>query len=426
MSIAIVLKNPWVRAALGLLAVAGVVLLAWLLWPVLVPLFFAFLIAYVFDPLVDRLEKLKIRRVVSIALLAIVGVGLLAAGPLLLVPSIISEADHLVEIARTRMNDAQRGDAAYGFLQRLPLRQIVEGLGWAPEGQPDYDPLAVIIGELGVRIREGASDFLAEYGSQLASLGVVAGGGVAGVFASIGRAILSVVLTIGNVVLFGVVAGYLLRDFDGIMATARELVPHRHRDRLFSITHKIDLQLRGFMRGQALVCLALAVLYSIGLVLSDVPFGLALGLFGGLASFVPYLGIILTALPAGILCIVQQGGVDLHLAGVVATFVVAQMLESTVITPRVVGEQVGLGPVWVILAVLVFGNALGFLGLLLAVPIAASLKVLVVEGIGVYRDSPVYRGAAPAQEIGREAVPQPPAPPAARRSTKTRRKPRSR
>ena len=413
MSFAVVMKNPWVRAALGLLAIVGVVLLAWLLRPVLVPLFFAFIVAYILDPVVDRLERYKIRRMISIVLLAMVIVSLVALGPLLLVPKIIEEADQLVSLAQARMQDRSQGDFVYSALQRLPLRQIVEGLGWAPEGQEDYDPLAVIVSEIGERVRAGASDFLASYGSQLASWTVVAGSGVAGIFASIGRAILSVVLVVGNVVLFGVVAGYLLRDYDGIVVSARELLPQRYVDQVTRIFRKIDSQLRGFMRGQALVCLALAIIYSTGLVLSGVPFGLALGRFGGAASFVPYLGIILTAVPAGLLCIVQQGGIDIHLLGVVATFVVGQMLESTVITPRVVGEQVGLGPVWVILAVLVFGNAFGFVGLLLAVPTAATLKVLISEGIEVYRSSSLYTGARPAPAI--PTAPEPDVPPAVRK-----------
>jgi predicted PurR-regulated permease PerM len=393
-----VLKNPWVRAALALAAIAGALVLAWLLRPVLAPLFFAFLVAYVFDPLVDRLEKFGIGRMVTIVALAALAIAVILAGPLLLLPGVIAEADHLVSVARERVQSGVAGDVVGRALGWLPLRSFVEAAGWAPADQADYDPLAVIVAHVGENIRNGASDFLENYGSRMVSIGAVAGGGIAGMFAAIGRAITGFLLAIGNIVLFAVVAGYLLRDYDGIIAAARDLVPPRHRERTFSVASKIDGQLRGFMRGQALVCLALGVLYSVGLVIADVPFGLALGLFGGAASFVPYLGLILTAVPAGILCIVAQGGIDWHLAVVVLTFVGAQALEGTVITPRLVGEQVGLGPVWVILAVLVFGNALGFLGLLLAVPIAATLKVLVLEGVDAYRRSPAYVGALPQEQ----------------------------
>ena len=131
-------------------------------------------------------------------------------------------------------------------------------------------------------------------------------------------------------------------------------------------------------------------MYGIGLFIAGVPFAWLLALFGAVASFVPYLGLVLTIIPAVVLCILQYQVLDWHLGVVLATFVIAQLLEGTVLTPKIVGDQVGLGPVWVILAVLVFGNALGFLGLLMAVPIAASLKVLVVEGLDQYKASTLY------------------------------------
>jgi len=115
-----------------------------------------------------------------------------------------------------------------------------------------------------------------------------------------------------------------------------------------------------------------------------------IGFFGMFASFIPYLGLAMTAAPAVVLCIMQYQALDIHLVLVAATFIIAQMLEGMVLTPKIVGDKVGLGPVWVILAVMVFGNALGFLGLLLAVPIAASLKVLVVEALDYYKKSDLF------------------------------------
>lgn len=387
-----VLKNPWVRAVTLLAALAAAAFLIYLLSPVLIPLFFAFLVAYVLDPVVDFFEKLRVRRMVTIVCLALVGVMIALAFPLYLLPSLISEADHLVQVAQRRMEQAD-AEQAQGFVDRLPLERLVEALGWAPEGEADYDPLAVLVRNVADRIREGATSYLEAYGNQLFSGAGRAGTTVAGIFAAIGRWLVNVVLVVSNVALFAFVAGYLLKDFDTIVGVARDLIPPRHRARVGEVIGKIDGQLRGFLRGQGLVCLALGVMYVIGLMIADVPFGLFLGIFGGLASFIPYLGLILTIGPAAILCLVQHAGIDWHFAVVIGTFVVAQFLEGTVITPKVVGEQVGLGPVWVILAVLVFGSALGFLGLLLAVPIAATLKVLVLEGVDYYKRSPVYSGS---------------------------------
>jgi len=368
-------------------------MLAYLLSPVLVPLFFAFLVAYVFDPFVDFFEKRHIGRMVTIVLLALVGLGFLLAVPLYFLPGIITEADELISAAEGRK--AAAGDDAQGIVNwvadRLPLNSLVDALGWAPEGEENYDPLLVLVVQASTYVKEGAADFLREQGGRIVSLGGSAGAGVAGIFTGIGKWFLGVVLFVGNLALFTFVAGYLLRDFDKIVVAAKDLVPPRYRERVFRISGKIDGQLRGFMRGQALVCLFLGVFYSIGLTIAGVPFAILLGIFGGIASFVPYLGLILTIGPAVVLCLVQYQGLDWHLGVVVATFAIAQLLEGTLITPKIVGEQVGLGPVWVILAVLVFGNALGFLGLLLAVPIAATLKVLILEGVKTYRDSSVFQ-----------------------------------
>ncbi len=390
-----VLNNPWVRAGGVVLVLVLAVALAYFLSPVLVPLFFAFLVAYVLDPLVDLFEKIRIKRMTTIIVLAIVGLTLLLAMPLYLLPRVIREADDLRRLAEERI--AEGGDAqelVQRVADRLPLRSLVEALDWVPENEDEYDALSVLVFEVSSRIRERAAEFLQEYGRQIVSVGAIAGSGVAGFFAGMGRWLLNLIMVIGNLALFAFVTGYLLRDFDNIIATAKDLVPPRYRERVFSVGTKIDAQLRGFLRGQALVCLFLGVIYAIGLTIAGVPFGIVLGLFGGLASFVPYLGLVLTIGPAIVLCVVQYAGLDWHLLVVLATFGIAQILEGTLITPKVVGEQVGLGPVWVILAVLVFGNALGFLGLLLAVPIAAILKVLILEGIDTYRGSTLFQGEA--------------------------------
>ncbi len=392
----VVLRNPWVRAAGVALAFTAAALLAYLLRPVLVPLFFAFIAAYLFDPVVDFLERRHVRRMITILGLGLAALAAAIAAPLYLLPSIIRESEDVVRIARDRIGqvDAQaQRDALNTWLHTLPLDSLVNSLGWAPEGLEagkEYDPLAVIVEKAGLAIRVRTADLLKEYGARVVDAGQRAGSGVAGVLASAGRGAVNFVIGIGNFALFAFVAGYLLRDYDKIVAAAGALVPPARRPRVFEVTRKIDAQLRGFMRGQALVCLFLAVFYAAGLTIAGVPFGLFLGLAGGAASFVPYLGIALTILPAAMLCIVQHGGIDWHLLAVAATFLFGQILESTVITPKVVGKSVGLGPVWVILAVLVFGSALGMLGLLIAVPAAATLKVLIGEAVTEYKRSTFY------------------------------------
>lgn len=386
-----VLKNPWVRAAGVVVALALVLLLLYLLTPVLVPLFFAFLVAYVLDPVVDIFEKRKISRAITIACLAMLGIGMLLAVPLYFLPSMVMQADSLIEAAGKGFEDD--GQVATWFrtnVERLPLESIIEAMGCASENSTAASDLAVLTECLAVRVREQALSFFQAHGATLATAGAEAGIGLAQFVSAIGSTLVGWLLFLGNLALFAFVAAYLLKDYDGIITAAKDLIPVKRREKIIEIMSKVDAQIRSFLRGQMLVCLGLGILYAIGLSIAGVPFALLIAAFGAVASFIPYLGLALTIGPAITLCLVQHGGIDWHVGAVVGTFVVAQMIEGMILTPMVVGDKVGLSPVWVILAILVFGNALGFLGLLLAVPIAAALKVFVVEGLAYYKASEAY------------------------------------
>ena len=152
---------------------------------------------------------------------------------------------------------------------------------------------------------------------------------------------------------------------------------------------QIDRQLKAFFRGQLIVCACLGTIYVIGLYVAGTPFALPLGVFGGIVSFVPFLGIALTLGPAVLLTLIAHG-LDWHVLVVLITFGGAQALEGNYLTPKIVGSKVGLGPVWVILSVMTFGTVLGFKGLLVAVPLAATLKVLVVEAVGYYKGTSFF------------------------------------
>lgn len=398
-----VLSNPWVRALGAVLALVLLGVLVYLLSPVLVPLFFAFLVAYTLDPVVDFFERRKISRTVSIALLATTAIVLAIAIPVYVVPAVITQADALIE--KTKEGDANAEDEAAGAatwleeqVNRLPLKTLVESLGWDTDPVTgvvveDYDPLDVLTENVASRVKESATTFLRSHTSEVAAAGATTGTGLLNFLRAVGSRLLGILLFFGNLALFAFVAVYLLKDYDSIIGAAKELVPLRWRSTIFRIMGEIDGQVRGFLRGQMLVCLCLGVMYAAGLMVAGVPFALLIATFGAVASFIPYLGLALTIGPALILCFMQHG-LDWHIGVAAGTFIFAQVLEGTVLTPKIVGEQVGLGPVWVILAVLVFGNALGFLGLLLAVPIAASLKVLVVELLNRYKSSPAYQGPA--------------------------------
>ena len=393
-----VLSNHWVRAVGVLLAIALVAFLAYLLSPVLIPLFLAFLVAYTLDPLVDKLEARGLSRTRSIAVFAGIGLVILLAIPAFVVPSVIHQAQTLGERAEGRIDQSEEGaepeeSFVYRFVPVERLRSLVEYLEIAPAEEEDYDPVAVLIAEGSNRVRDQLLGYVSTHGGEVAAAGQTAGIGAAQVLSSVGRWLIGAVLFLANFALFSFVAVYLLRDYDNIVATSKELVPPRYRLKTFDIGSKINAQIRGFIRGQMMVCLALGALYAIGLSIAGVPFAILIGIFGGIASFIPYLGLILTIIPSVVLCLLDNQGLSWHFFAVLATFGTAQFLEGTFITPKLVGDQVGLGPVWVILAVLVFGSAMGFLGLLLAVPIAATLKVLIVEALGYYRSSSLYQEA---------------------------------
>ncbi len=389
-SLRTVTQNPWVRAGALVAALTFVALVAYMLSAVLVPLFFAFVVAYMFDPVADALERKKVPRTAAVVLIV---AGLLIAVlalPLLVLPGIIGEAEQLVSASTSaELED----DWLNNLLNSNWARGLVRQLGWVEPDEGDFNARIVITERIGGFIKNRANEFLKTHMGDVANVGQRAGATAAALFASIGSGLLNLVAFFGNLVLFAFVAVYLLRDYDGIVAAADDLVPPRYRPKVRDVMHRIDLQLRAFLRGQAMVCLFLGLAYGIGMWISGTPFAIPLAILGGLVSFVPYLGPIVTIGPAVVLTLLEHG-LAWNVGGVLATFAIAQALEGNFITPKIVGTQVGLGPVWVILAIMVFSSTLGFLGLLLAVPIAAVLKVLVGEAILYYRHSPLFEGDA--------------------------------
>lgn len=455
----VVFMNPWVRAG-GLLALAILIgLLVYLLSSVLVPLFFAFIVAYAFDPLIDIFERMKIRRMVTIVCLLMFLLGAALSVPLFVIPGLISESEKLATQAAKGLQDQWLDHV----LEKLPLEDVINRLDTlgnpaaqaivvepsaeqklaqqyvamqegfkqparagssvaapplgagttvspttgisadSPPGSGPEDPQkseeknirAELLKKIGELISKNATTFIVSNIQDIMGAGKQVGSTAAGVVGSLLTLLIGGAVFVGNLALFLFVTVYLLNDYDHIIAVCDGLVPPRHRRRVRHIMKRIDQQLRAFFRGQGMVCTCLGGMYAVGLLASGVPFAVPLAIFGGLASFVPYLGLVLTIGPALVLALLVHG-IDWHIAGVLITFGVAQFLEGNFITPAIVGSQVGLGPVWVILAVMVFGGTMGFTGLLLAVPVAAVLKVVIEEGLEVYRASALF-GADPSE-----------------------------
>jgi predicted PurR-regulated permease PerM len=188
-----------------------------------------------------------------------------------------------------------------------------------------------------------------------------------------------------------VVAFYLLRDWDRIVIQIDSWLPRRYAETIREQVRAVDATLAGFLRGQGTVCLILAIYYGLGLSLAGLDFGLVIGLVAGLLSFVPYVGAIVGLLLSVGLALVQFDA-WLPIAIVAAVFILGQVVEGNFLTPKLVGESVGLHPVWIIFALLAGGTLFGFVGLLLAIPAAAVIGVGVRFALDRYLVSAYYKG----------------------------------
>jgi predicted PurR-regulated permease PerM len=327
------------RSLLYLLLVASGLWLLHLLAPILSPFLTAAALAYLCDPLVDRLERRKLSRTL--------GTALVLLGLLLLMVVLVLIMTPLLQ-SQTRMLIAQiPGLLDWGQNTLLPRLQTSLGLDLSGGQDELVAWLKAHIGEL-----TKLTAYLPAVGNQgLALLGILA-----------------------NLLLIPVVTFYLLRDWDRMTAAIAELIPGGIRPNVTGIAKEIDEILSEFVRGQISVILIMAIFYSIGLWLAGLDYALAVGMITGILVFVPYLGVAVGVL-LGTLSSLGQHGDLISLLPVWGVFALGQLLEGMVITPRLVGERVGLHPVAVIFALMAFGQLFGFFGVLLAIPASAALLV---------------------------------------------------
>lgn len=331
-----------------LIAIALAGWLTYLLAPVLTPFVASALLAYMADPLADRLQKLRMPRTLAVVSVFLITFFVLALLVLLVGPLVKTQVAAL--------------------FKALPdiTRQVEQE--WLPR---IFDWLKIDQGE-GV----GIGAFLERYSDMVGSwsgkilLGVGKSGGV------LAAAVLSLFL-------IPILTFYMLRDWDAFKVYLGSLVPDSQRETVLQLAKETDDVLGAFFRGQILVMLALGIIYSLGLSLVGLEFAIAIGVVAGLVSFVPYLGFVFGIVLAG-LTVVMEPNPLWNLAGVVATFGIAQMIEGSVLTPKLVGDRIGLHPVIVIFAVAAGGQLFGFFGILLALPAAAVLSVLMRFGYHRY------------------------------------------
>ena len=339
-----------------LIGIVGFVI--WLLAPVLMPFVIAALFAYLGDPLVDRLEK-RMTRTLAVCLVFLVMVIVVVAILVVLVPFI----------------ERQIGN----FLAQLPT--------WILWFQTTAAPW--LEAHLGVSTdvldTQQLIGMLQEHWKE-------AGGFATTVLGKVSRSGLTVVGWVLNIVLIPVVAFYLLRDWDIMVDRVHALVPRSIEPVVARLAHESDVVLGAFLRGQLSVMVVLGVLYGVGLWLVGLSVGPLIGMIAGLISFVPYLGAITGVIMAVIAALVQYQDFT-HVALVLIVFAIGQTLEGYVLVPRLVGEKIGLHPVAVIFAVLAGGELFGFLGVLLALPVASVVMVLLRYAYERYRASELYRAS---------------------------------
>lgn len=332
-----------------------IVVVLWFLGDVLLPFVLGGAIAYLLDPVADRLERAGLSRAASVAVITVLALVVFVLLSLLVVPTLVRQAADLVDIAPQLFNNLK------DFLvARFP--DLVDS-------QSAIRQSLVSIGE---RVQE--------YGGMLLETVLTSA-----------ASIINVVLLL---VIVPVVSVYLLLDWDRMVARIDALLPRDHAPTIRGLARDIDTALASFIRGMGTVCLILGTYYAVALMLAGLQFGLIVGFIAGLITFIPYVGALVGGALAVGLALFQFWGDWLQIAVVALIFVVGQVIEGNFLTPKLVGNSVGLHPVWLLLALSVFGSLFGFVGMLVAVPVAAALGVIARFATRQYLDSPLYLGVS--------------------------------
>ena len=350
-------------------AIAAAVFFAllWALGNVILPFILGSAIAYFLDPLADRLEAAGLSRSLSTTIISLFAVLIFTIAALAIVPALISQAAALIDVAPTLFNNLK------DFLtERFPSLM------------DENSVVGQTLLRLGARIQE--------YGGALLS--------------TLLSSALSVINVLMLFIIVPVVAFYMLLDWDRMVAVIDSLLPRDHAPTIRHLAREIDNTLSSFIRGMGTVCLILGTYYAVALAAAGLNFGLVIGAIAGLLTFIPYVGALIGGGMAIGLALFQFWGgsqvVDgetvvqatnwVLIAAVTGIFVLGQMVEGNFLTPKLVGESVGLHPVWLLFALSAFGTLFGFVGMLVAVPVAAAIGVIVRFFVDYYKQGPLYRG----------------------------------
>ena len=342
------------------IAAAVLVFVLWLLGDVIMPFLLGGALAYVLDPVADRLEKLGLSRVLSVTLITLGSLVFFIVMATAVIPTLIEQATALIAAAPQVFARLQASVS-----DALP--DLMDGDG----------ALASHLARLGEAVQSRAGALLQTVLNSAAGF----------------------VNVLVLIVIVPVVTFYLLLDWDRMIAQVDELLPREHAPTIRMLAQQIDRTLASFIRGQGTVCVILGLYYSIALALVGLNFGFVIGAIAGALTFIPYVGALVGGGLAIGMALFQFWGEWWWIVIVWAIFQSGQFVEGNILTPKLVGSSVGLHPVWLIFALSVFGALFGFVGLLVAVPVAAVIGVLTRFGIGHYRQSQLYKGPQPGELI---------------------------
>jgi len=355
---ALYLQKPWFRNLIILIVSLLLLFAALSLRQVLAPVFIALALAYLFDPVIDKFETLKISRtwgiVILMSLLTLVLAGILVY----LIPKLIGQIQELSE--------------------KIPQYWALFETKFLPNFQTYLNDHPTEVEEF----KLSATEWLKTHALQVLK-GI--GTGIASSLSSVGGFLSNML----GLIIVPVLAFYLLRDFDILKERIVDLLPKGKKTYITELFSELDNAMGNFIQGQLLVALILSIIYSVGLTIASCPAALLIGCIAGFANLVPYLGIVIGFVPA-VLLTYLSGNPLWQVIFAALTFVCGQMLEGMVITPKVVGESVGLHPAMVMIALMIGGSYFGIVGMILALPASAVLLVLIRRIYNGYKQSVLY------------------------------------
>ena len=349
-------RNPYVHWIIGSLVFLVVMVLLYSLRTILTPFIAAAILAYILNPLVNKLTNAKIGRGLAAVLVTLLAIAIVVGLILFIIPMMVQQAEAAWQRVPDMVNYVQH--------QLIPWINQTFHTHLSLNGQV----VTQYVAQNSEEIRSGLSKlmpFLANKGTSL-------------------------MLMAANLFLLPILLYYFLADWPRWAEGTRRLIPRRYLEQVLRIGGEIDKTLSEYLRGQLLVMIIVGLIYGGGLALVGLDSGFAIGMLAGMLVVIPYLGAFIGMLLATLAALLQFGTLG-GLASVWSVFLVGQMLESYVITPRLVGERIGLSALWVIFALMAFGQLLGFVGMLLALPMAAICLVLLRELTQHYFNSPYYQ-----------------------------------